>query len=61
MRPLDGVRVLDRSRLLPGPMCGWYLRGMGAQVIKVEHPMGGIPCGICRPWVPMEWEPGFLH
>lgn len=35
---LDGVRVLDLSRLLPGPMCTWYLQGLGAQVTKVEQP-----------------------
>ena len=35
---LDGVRVIDMSRLLPGPMCSWYLRGLGAEVIKVEAP-----------------------
>ncbi len=37
-RPLAGLRVVDLSRLLPGPMCAWYLRGMGAEVIKVEQP-----------------------
>jgi alpha-methylacyl-CoA racemase len=35
---LKGVRILDLSRLLPGPMASWYLRGMGAEVIKVEAP-----------------------
>ncbi|MBL8614179.1 MAG: CoA transferase [Deltaproteobacteria bacterium] len=38
---LDGVKVVDLSRLLPGPMCAWYLRGLGARVIKVEDPAGG--------------------
>ncbi len=37
MKPLDGVRVLDLSRLLPGPMCSWYLRGLGAAVVKLEQ------------------------
>jgi alpha-methylacyl-CoA racemase len=41
MAPLEGVRVLDLSRLLPGPMCTWYLRGMGAEVIKIEDPVTG--------------------
>lgn len=35
---LDGVTVLDLSRLLPGPMCSWYLQGQGATVTKVEQP-----------------------
>lgn len=41
MRPLEGVRVVDLSRLLPGPACTWYLHGLGAEVIKVEEPAGG--------------------
>ena len=41
MKPLAGIRVLDMSRLLPGPMCSWYLVGMGARVTKVESPDGG--------------------
>ncbi len=41
MRPLHGVRVVDISRLLPGPMCTWYLQGLGAEIIKVEPPGTG--------------------
>jgi crotonobetainyl-CoA:carnitine CoA-transferase CaiB-like acyl-CoA transferase len=41
MRSLDGIRVIDLSRLLPGPMCTWYLAGMGATVVKVEEPGKG--------------------
>lgn len=40
MKPLAGIRVLDMSRLLPGPMCSWYLTGMGAKVTKIESPDG---------------------
>lgn len=38
---LAGVRVLDLSRLLPGPFCSLYLAQMGAEVIKIEEPNGG--------------------
>lgn len=38
---LDGVRILDLSRLLPGPMCTGHLASMGADVIKVEDPRVG--------------------
>lgn len=38
---LAGVRVLDLSRLLPGPFCTLYLAQMGAEVIKIEEPDGG--------------------
>ena len=41
MRPLHGVRVVDISRLLPGPMCTWYLQGLGAEIVKVEPPGTG--------------------
>lgn len=36
--PLEGVRILDLSLLLPGPLCSMYLGDMGAEVIKVENP-----------------------
>jgi alpha-methylacyl-CoA racemase len=34
--PLDGLRVLDLSRLLPGPFCSMLLADYGADVLKVE-------------------------
>ena len=42
MNPLlSGLRILDLSRLLPGPFCTLYLAQLGAEVIKVEEPNGG--------------------
>lgn len=41
MRSLAGIRVIDLSRLLPGPACSWYLGGLGAEVVKIEDPAGG--------------------
>ena len=40
-RPLDGIRVLDLSRLLPGPYASHILASFGAEVIKVEKPGEG--------------------
>lgn len=36
--PLDGARVVDLSRLLPGPWCAQVLGDIGAEVIKIEQP-----------------------
>ncbi|MGA0584085.1 MAG: CoA transferase, partial [Castellaniella sp.] len=39
--PLEGVRVLDLSRVLAGPMSVMTLGGLVAGIIKVEHPGRG--------------------
>jgi crotonobetainyl-CoA:carnitine CoA-transferase CaiB-like acyl-CoA transferase len=39
--PLSGLRVLDLSRLLPGPYATLVLADLGADVVRVEDPSGG--------------------
>lgn len=49
MRLLEGVRVLDLSRMLAGPYGAMLLADMGAEVLKIEDPDGGDPMRVMGP------------
>lgn len=49
MRPLDGVRVLDLSRVYAAPAGSMLLADLGAEVIRIEHPNGS---DSMRDWGP---------
>jgi crotonobetainyl-CoA:carnitine CoA-transferase CaiB-like acyl-CoA transferase len=57
--PLQGLRVLDFTRVLAGPLCTMLLGDMGAEVIKIEDPRGGDDT---RAWAPFVdgWSTYFL-
>ncbi len=47
--PLDGVRIVDLTRLLPGPYLTQLFVDLGADVVKVEDPAGGDPVRLVPP------------
>jgi crotonobetainyl-CoA:carnitine CoA-transferase CaiB-like acyl-CoA transferase len=49
MKPLNGIRVIDLSHVIAGPLASFYLAQLGAEVFKVEPPSGEV----------MRRQPGF--
>ena len=56
--PLEGLRVIDASSVLAGPITAMVLGDFGADVIKVEHPTGDAlrKLGYKKDGVPLWWK-----
>jgi formyl-CoA transferase len=57
--PLEGLRVLDASSVVCGPLAAMLLADFGAEVINIEHPKGGDPIrqhGDAKDGVPLWWS-----
>lgn len=58
--PLEGLRVLDMSHVIAGPLASFYLSQMGAEVIKIESPVGGDVMRSSKPFRAGEVPEGFV-
>ena len=58
--PLTGMKVLDLTQIMAGPVCTMLLADMGADVVKIEKPNGGDDTRRMGPPFSGGWAAGFL-
>ena len=56
MQPLEGIKVLDLSRLAPGPFATMIMGDLGVDVLMIEAPAGATS-EIHRPWADADEYP----
>lgn len=59
--PLKGIRVLDLTSVVVGPVCTWRLAQYGADVVKVENPEGDLMRGLGGPSPTGQHSGAYLH
>jgi crotonobetainyl-CoA:carnitine CoA-transferase CaiB-like acyl-CoA transferase len=59
--PLKGIRVLDLTSVVVGPVCTWRLGQYGADIIKVENPEGDLMRGLGGPSPTGQHSGTYLH